>query len=164
MDEIAAEARVGKGTLYRRFGDRAGLALSLLDRKEAEVQGLILTGPPPLGPGAPPHRRLVAFLDTLVALVDENTDLHVVSEQGDPEARYRSGAYSFFHRHAEFLIEEARPDLDAAYLADVLLAPLAGGFFRFARDARGVDPARMRAGLQLTARRLLGGRARGSRS
>ena len=27
MDAVAAEAGVGKGTLFRRFGDRAGLAL-----------------------------------------------------------------------------------------------------------------------------------------
>ena len=31
MDAIAAEAGVGKGTLFRRFGDRAGLALAVLD-------------------------------------------------------------------------------------------------------------------------------------
>src|SRR4051794_39789351 len=38
MDDIAACAKVGKGTLYRRFGDRGGLALALLDAREAEFQ------------------------------------------------------------------------------------------------------------------------------
>ena len=32
MDAVAAEAGVGKGTLFRRFGDRAGLARAVLGR------------------------------------------------------------------------------------------------------------------------------------
>src|SRR5450759_614817 len=31
MDEVACAARVGKGTLFRRFGDRCGLMRALLD-------------------------------------------------------------------------------------------------------------------------------------
>ena len=31
MDAVAAAAGVGKGTLFRRFGDKAGLAVALLD-------------------------------------------------------------------------------------------------------------------------------------
>src|SRR6185437_6944321 len=33
MDDVAKAACVGTGTLYRRFGDRAGLALALLDEQ-----------------------------------------------------------------------------------------------------------------------------------
>jgi AcrR family transcriptional regulator len=54
MDAVAAEAGVGKGTLFRRFGDRAGLAVALLDERERDLQAAVLSGPPPLGPGAPP--------------------------------------------------------------------------------------------------------------
>src|SRR5215469_18354763 len=54
MDQVAAAAGVGKGTLFRRFGDKAGLAAALLDEREAELQEAILRGPPPLGPGAEP--------------------------------------------------------------------------------------------------------------
>ena len=52
---------VGKGTLFRRFGDRAGLARALLDESERRLQDGFLHGPPPLGPGAPPRARLKAF-------------------------------------------------------------------------------------------------------
>src|SRR3954453_7917627 len=45
MDQIAAEAGVGKGTLFRAFGDRAGLAAALLSEQEAEFQDQILRGP-----------------------------------------------------------------------------------------------------------------------
>src|SRR6476660_4712317 len=80
MDEIAAAAGVGKGTLFRRFGDRAGLALALLEDAERDLQGLILRGPPPLGPGAPPGERLDAFLAALLDLLEEHTELIVCSE------------------------------------------------------------------------------------
>ena len=38
MDDVAREACVGKGTLYRRFGDRASLALALLDEHERDCR------------------------------------------------------------------------------------------------------------------------------
>ena len=51
MDNVAAEAGVGKGTVFRRFDSREGLMASLLNRSETEWQGLVIQGPPPLGPG-----------------------------------------------------------------------------------------------------------------
>src|SRR5215831_3327975 len=60
-DDIAAAAGVGKGTLFRRFGSRAGLMMVLLDADERVSQQAFLFGPPPLGPDAPPMDRLVAF-------------------------------------------------------------------------------------------------------
>ena len=61
MDDVAAAAGVGKGTLFRRFGSRAGLMMVLLDEDERASQQAFLFGPPPLGPDAPPMDRLVAF-------------------------------------------------------------------------------------------------------
>lgn len=61
MDDIATAAGVGKGTLFRRFGSRAGLMMVLLDEDERALQQAYLFGPPPLGPDAPPLQRLLAF-------------------------------------------------------------------------------------------------------
>src|SRR5919112_5397030 len=61
MDAIACGAGVGKGTLFRRFGDRGSLVRALLEEREAEFQETFIRGEPPLGPGAPPADRLVAF-------------------------------------------------------------------------------------------------------
>src|SRR4051794_30601351 len=61
MDDVARAACVGTGTLYRRFGDRAGLAVALLDEDTRAFQDALIAGPPPLGPGAPPEERLRAF-------------------------------------------------------------------------------------------------------
>src|SRR6202012_3137455 len=54
MDDIAAAAGVGKGTVFRRFGSRAGMMRVLFDEDERASQEAFLFGPPPLGPDAPP--------------------------------------------------------------------------------------------------------------
>ena len=61
MDDIAVAAGVGKGTVFRRFGSRAGSMMVLLDEDERASQHAFMFGPPPLGPDAPPMDRLVAF-------------------------------------------------------------------------------------------------------
>ncbi|MEV0717112.1 helix-turn-helix domain-containing protein [Asanoa sp. NPDC050611] len=114
MDQIAAAAGVGKGTLFRRFGDKAGLGVALLDARERELQEAILHGPPPLGPGAPPAERLAAFLDAYLDYLLEHLDLGRMSETASPGARYRIGAYRFWHRHiAVQLSGTPDPDHDA---------------------------------------------------
>ncbi|MDP9861564.1 MULTISPECIES: TetR/AcrR family transcriptional regulator [Streptosporangium] len=125
MDAIATEAGVGKGTLFRRFGDKSGLAAALLDERERELQEAILTGPAPLGPGAPAADRLAAFVDAYLDYLLGHLDLIRMSETASPGARYRIGAYRFWHRHTEILLAEARPGCDAGPLAHALLAPLA---------------------------------------
>jgi AcrR family transcriptional regulator len=61
MDGLAERAGLGKGTVFRRFGTRAGIFQALLDDDERDFQEQVLAGPPPLGPGAPPLDRLVAY-------------------------------------------------------------------------------------------------------
>src|SRR5919106_4825012 len=65
MEQIARAAGVGKGTVFHRFGDRAGLALALLDDGERELQEAVLHGRPPLGPGAPARERLLGLVEAL---------------------------------------------------------------------------------------------------
>jgi AcrR family transcriptional regulator len=50
MDDIAHDAGVGKGTLFRRFGDRASLAHALARRDRDRLPGGADRGEPPLGP------------------------------------------------------------------------------------------------------------------
>ena len=154
LDAIAAEAGVGKGTVFRRFGDRAGLAVALLDEREQELQAKIISGPPPLGPGAPPVVRVMAFLDAYLDLLDRHVALFMDSENASDGARYRIGSYHLWHRHLSHLIESARPELDADYTAHVLLAPLAADLHNALRD-QGYDLTRMKTGLQAVAATLL---------
>ncbi|SFI71270.1 DNA-binding transcriptional regulator, AcrR family [Amycolatopsis regifaucium] len=122
MDQVAAAAGVGKGTLFRRFGDKAGLAASLLDARERVLQEGVLQGPPPLGPGAPPSERLAAFADAYLDYLFKHLPLVRMSETAAPGARYRIGAYRFWHRHVAILLD-GTPDPEHA--AHALLAPMA---------------------------------------
>jgi len=61
MDGLAECAGLGKGTVFRRFGTRAGIFQALLDDDERDFQRQVLSGPPPLGPGAAPLDRLIAY-------------------------------------------------------------------------------------------------------
>jgi AcrR family transcriptional regulator len=156
LDAIAAAAGVGKGTVFRRFGDRAGLAVALLDEREVELQAKILSGPPPLGPGAPAVERVTAFLDAYLELLDRHVELFIDSENASDGARYRIGSYRLWHRHLAILVAEARPELDADYTAHFILAPLAADLHDALRS-EGFDLARMQSGLRASVTRLLGG-------
>ena len=155
LDAIAAAAGVGKGTVFRRFGDRAGLAVALLDEREVELQGKILSGPAPLGPGASAVERVTAFLDAYLELLDRHVELFMDSENASDGARYRIGSYRLWHRHVAILVAEARPDLDADYTAHFILAPLAADLHNALRS-EGFELVRMQAGLRRVVAHLLG--------
>ena len=69
MDALAERAGLGKGTVFRRFGSRAGIFHALLDDDERTFQEQVLSGPPPLGPGATPVDRLIAYGRARVAFL-----------------------------------------------------------------------------------------------
>jgi len=153
MDAIAEAACVGKGTLYRRFGDRAGLALALLDERERRLQDGVLRGPPPLGPGAPPGERLVAFLEALADHLDAHLELFTCAQTAAAGARYR-GVYDAYHAHVAMLLRAARPDVDADHMAHSVLAALSADLFRHLRRDRGIEVERIKGGLRELVRAL----------
>ncbi|GAA4585990.1 TetR/AcrR family transcriptional regulator [Planotetraspora phitsanulokensis] len=72
MDALAERSGLGKGTVFRRFGTRAGIFGALLDDGERAFQEQVLCGPPPLGPSAPPLDRLVAYGQARVRFLMEH--------------------------------------------------------------------------------------------
>jgi AcrR family transcriptional regulator len=75
MDALAERAGLGKGTVFRRFGTRAGIFQALLDDDERAFQEQVLSGPPPLGPGAPPLDRLSAYGRARAAFLIEHREI-----------------------------------------------------------------------------------------
>ncbi|MGA4543010.1 TetR/AcrR family transcriptional regulator [Uniformispora flossi] len=160
MDAIAAAAGVGKGTLFRRFGDRAGLAAALLHERETELQEGILRGEAPLGPGAgqaAPADRLEAFVRAYLDYAFANLELVRASETASPGARYRIGAYRFWCHHAAVLLTAAgHPAPRVEILAEALLAPLAAEALTAQLDA-GRTPADIADTLAWQARQVASG-------
>ena len=143
MDDVARAACVGTGTLYRRFGDRAGLALALLDDHTRAFQDALIAGPAPLGPGVPAAERLHAFGDGYLDLLERHAD---ILAEAIPTARGPQAPEQLYTTHLVILLREAAPDLDAEYTARAMLAMLHPAHHLYARRALAWPLARLRDG------------------
>ncbi|MGI8429472.1 MAG: TetR/AcrR family transcriptional regulator [Solirubrobacteraceae bacterium] len=146
MDEVACAAGVGKGTLFRRFGDRPGLLRALLDEHERAFQEGFIRGAAPLGPGPPAIERLVAFGHGLVDLIEKNGDLLAAAEHGAPGRRMRHRVYIAYRTHVAVLLREAAPASDVEYLTDALLGALATELVLFQRRELEMSVERIKHG------------------
>ncbi|TDD06416.1 TetR/AcrR family transcriptional regulator [Nonomuraea diastatica] len=131
VERVAAAAGVGKGTVFHRFGSRTGLMLELMTERARELEQAVTEGPPPLGPGAAPVERLVAFFAAVAELAARNGNLMAAHEHAvvtrkshAEQPRQANPIYVFWHRHASRLIAEGRPDVDAEQIAHMLLGTL----------------------------------------
>lgn len=131
IEQVAAAAGVGKGTVFHRFGSRMGLMLALMQERARELGEAVHSAEPPLGPGAPPGDRLLAFLSAMVELVGRNKGLLAALGQEvatmpkphDGPAR-ENPTYQSWHTHISTLLREANAAVDAEVVADLLLAGL----------------------------------------
>jgi AcrR family transcriptional regulator len=155
MHDVAKAAGVGKGTLFRRFGDRATLARAVLSERERRFQDSVIRGAPPLGPGAPPVERLVAFGNEYMEFSETHVDLLLAAESDPRGWRLRSGPYAMYVTHVTLLIREIDPELDAEYTAATLLNMLNADMVRYLRRERAMNCARMHAGWEGLVRRLV---------
>lgn len=148
MDDIAAAAGVGKGTLFRRFGDRTGLIRALIEQRTEELRTAVAEGPPPLGPGAPARERVHALLDALLSFKLDHRPLTLALENAGVGSPYRNETYSVLHTQLTALLAEARtsPSGDADFLAHALLAAVRADLVDHL-SATGTPVERMRAGL-----------------
>jgi AcrR family transcriptional regulator len=119
MQDVARAAGVGMGTMYRRFGDRAGLTFSLLGERHRAFQEQLLRGDPPLGPGAPVAERLHAFGRRRIELLDDTEAEMLLTTVSDsatlrgPDAAYRT--------HLAMLLRHVVPHVDVEYAVDTLV-------------------------------------------
>ncbi|WP_232677968.1 TetR/AcrR family transcriptional regulator [Nocardioides sp. R-C-SC26] len=143
MDAVAQRAGVGKGTVFRRFGSREGLMTAVLDHSEAQWQAAVIGGPPPLGPGAPPLDRLLAFGRSRARATVHHTAL--IRAAGHAGTRSYA-AMSFVAMHVRYLLAELGVEGDLGYLATALLAPLEAVVLEQQLTHDGLDWDRIDAG------------------
>jgi len=152
MEAVAAEARVGKGTVFRRFHSREGLMAALLDRSEADWQAQVMGGPPPLGPGAPPMERLLAFGHSRIEVNLKHAEL--IRAAGRAGARSYA-AYSFVATHTRYLLGELGVRGDVELLAIALMAPIEASILEQQVTIEHIDLDRIRSGWADLARRIV---------
>ncbi|GAA2456741.1 hypothetical protein GCM10010191_90240 [Actinomadura vinacea] len=121
MSDIADAAGVGKGTLFRRFGDRAGLINALFEQltEDWEPEALDRLG----DTAAEPVDRVVAFIAGLFdrITVPGRPLLRAMGAHATPE---RVRRYRIWQSRLADVIAQARPDLpeeEAGFMAYVLL-------------------------------------------
>jgi AcrR family transcriptional regulator len=153
MDAVAEAAGVGKGTVFRRFGDRAGLTGELIDAEMRAFQEELLRGPPPLGPGAPAAERLEAFACAWPAFLDRNLELALAAgtPAGGPAAPFASLVL-----HVRVLLDELRPDEQHEVLAEMIIAALGAAVVAQLRRERGFDLAELQSAALALLRGVLG--------
>jgi polyketide synthase 12 len=128
MDALAERAGLGKGTVFRRFGTRAGIFQALLDDDEHDFQRQVLSGPPPLGPGAPPLDRLIAYGRARTGFLTGHREIARAALDGKEPVPV-GGQTPVSRVHIRYLLQELRlgaVDLDvlALQLTAALDAPL----------------------------------------
>jgi polyketide synthase 12 len=158
MDRLAERSGLGKGTVFRRFGTRAGIFQALLDDAERTLQQQILAGPPPLGPGAPPVDRLIAYGFARIRFLAENQEIARATLGG---RRAGGGPPPMSQLRIRVLLREldlpgADIDLLAGQLTSALEGPLLLQLFESAAPDRPALTARFEAGWRDLVERICG--------
>ncbi len=122
MADVAAAAGVGKGTLFRAFGDRAGLLRALYEARLEPIRRAVETGPPPLGPATPPHVRVPALLDAALCFKLDHRRLALALEEGGSGSPYRAEHYERWHSLLRAVLEQIPGLDDSDFTAHALLA------------------------------------------
>lgn len=158
MEGVATAAAVGKGTVFRRFGDRTGLLMALLDHTEQRFQAAFMTGPAPLGPGASPAERLHSFGCHVLRQTSDRLDLYLAAEP-DASRRFTSAPYRVRQLHVCVLLRQAGSGADVELLAQTLMGYLDPALVSHLTRQRGMSLERLESGWHDLVDRSVGSRA-----
>ncbi|MHA7218057.1 TetR/AcrR family transcriptional regulator [Arthrobacter sp. MDT1-48-3] len=154
-DAVARRAGVGKGTVFRRFGNRAGLMHALADHAGRSFQQAFMAGPPPLGPGALPLDRLVAFGEASIERMRyDGQILRAAEQQGGADLEHPT--QQLVRLHLSMLLRQIGapdPELGSYQLAAFLNA----GLLLHLQESRGMSTARLQASWRVLVTSLASG-------
>ncbi|MGW0569831.1 TetR/AcrR family transcriptional regulator [Streptomyces tauricus] len=123
MEAVATAAGVGKGTVFRRFGDRTGLMQALLQHSEDTFQAAHLSSLDQADGRDEAIKQLRAFGVAAIRRFAQEMELQLAAEPS-PHQRYRRAPRHSYHERISVLLSLAAPRADAELLSHALLAYL----------------------------------------
>ncbi|WP_371243400.1 TetR/AcrR family transcriptional regulator [Streptomyces pimonensis] len=157
MSDVAASAGVGKGTLFRAFGDRTALIGALYAARLEPLDAAVSHGPPPLGPGTPPAERVPALLDALLCFKLDHRHLMLALEGTGSGSPYQAEHYGRWHELLRSALAGVPGLADPGFTAHALLAAVRADLVEHLAGDRGTDRDELRSQLQEFVRRVLAG-------
>ncbi|MFF7637504.1 TetR/AcrR family transcriptional regulator [Kitasatospora sp. NPDC008050] len=154
MDDIAAAAGVGKGTLFRRFGDRAGLIAAVIASRleplrqavrEARDRGEV-----------PPRQQVRDLLDTALRFKIENRRLMSAAEDAGLSSPYQAEHYGWWHHNLCLALDRVPGVHGADFTAHALLAAIRADLVAHLIDDQKTEPEALRASLAAYLDNVLG--------
>lgn len=131
MDHIAAAAGVGKGTLFRGFGDRTGLIRALYAERSKDLHVALSEIDTDAGL---PVDRVVAALGAMLDFKLANSTLTRALENAGAGSPFDNELYGLWHAKLTTVVTEARGPENADYLAHALLAAVRSDLLHQLRD------------------------------
>lgn len=147
MNQIAGEARVGPGTLYRRYGNKSELCFDLVkDQFAAYLRDVARYLEQ--NQAVPPRQRLKEVIRLFIAFREKKLQL-LAGAENSPQA-HSSGSYPSsrlfdeLHQHFVSLFDEISgadgTHSNSVFKADMLINALGGDSYSFQREVRGYSP------------------------
>ncbi len=146
MNQIAAEAQIGAGTLYRRYRNKSELCLDLIkDSKELLFEDIEVY----LKENAAqmPAERLRGLLALFIKFKEINAQLLAGIENSfsGAHSKTESPLYIELHELVVRLFEEmaahnGHPQPDSVFRTDMLLTALSSNSYLFQKNVRGLSP------------------------
>jgi len=155
MSDVAAAAGVGKGTLFRAFGDRTALIRALYEARLEPLKQAVTEGPPPLGPATPPRERVPALLDAALCFKLNHRHLALALEGAD--SPYEAEHYAQWHALLSGMLATVPGITDGDFTAHALLATVRADLVEHLAGTRGLGREELRARLGEFVERVLGG-------
>lgn len=149
MNQIALEAQVGAGTLYRRYKNKSELCLDLI-RDSADLLFEEFESYLEQHRKEPAQEQLKYFIRLFIRFREKKSQLLIgvedSSQTNRPKSRTSSPIYNELNKIFVSLFDKMAasgtlsPDSDSVFNADMLQMVLSRDFYSIQRDVRGLSP------------------------
>ncbi|MCM2422646.1 TetR/AcrR family transcriptional regulator [Streptomyces sp. RKAG293] len=154
MDDIATAAGVGKGTLFRGFGDRAGLIGSVIASRLEPLHEAVREAQD--AAGSSPEQRVLELLDASLRFKIENRNLMALAEDVGLSSPYQAEHYGWWHGTLRTELDQVPGVRDASFTAHALLAAIRADLVTHLIDDEKMTPDGLRSALASYIDKILG--------